>query len=441
MLTDANKGIINITYNHLNLPVTVTFSGTNKKIDYFYDAIGTKLKKVVTDASSLISTEYAGNYVYENGILKQISHKEGYLEPKAGGGYQYVYRMADIWGNTRITYADDNGDGIVINAEIRREQNYYPFGLEHRGYNNTISGPKNNLKTYQGQEFTDDLNLNTHEWKFRVSDPAIGRFWQIDPLTEKYTYNSTYAFQENKLGMGTELEGSEMDFFPWLAKDAAKNPNGIGAHTLGFAQGLGNAAKGAIDAVSNPVQTLKSLGDIALFLAVGSQFSGQVDNALGTNSTGAGDAILNSVVQGGDNLINGNGIERGTVLGEVAGAVIGAKGANAAIKAVSTAIKANESVNVFRVFGGDAKAEGFSYTTKNPNSVSNFRDAAGLPSGGASGANNTGRFVIEGSVKNKNIIKTQSADPLDGNKGGLLELKINPNDVKINRVSGANPEF
>ena len=32
----------------------------------------------------------------------------------------------------------------------------------------------------------------------------------IDPLAEKYTYNSPYAFQENKMGMGRELEGLEL---------------------------------------------------------------------------------------------------------------------------------------------------------------------------------------------------------------------------------------
>ena len=32
----------------------------------------------------------------------------------------------------------------------------------------------------------------------------------IDPLAEKYPYNSTYAFQENKMGMGRELEGLEL---------------------------------------------------------------------------------------------------------------------------------------------------------------------------------------------------------------------------------------
>ncbi|MCP4176613.1 MAG: hypothetical protein GY756_02505, partial [bacterium] len=92
---------------------------------------------------------------------------------------------------------------------IVEENNYYPFGLKHKGYNN-VKLAEFKYKTYQGQEFTDDLGLNIHEWKYRISDPAIARFWQIDPLAEKYTYNSTYAFQENKLGLGVELEGLEV---------------------------------------------------------------------------------------------------------------------------------------------------------------------------------------------------------------------------------------
>lgn len=58
-----------------------------------------------------------------------------------------------------------------------------------------MNGVEYNYKTYQGQELTKDLGLNTHEWKYRISDPSIGRFWQIDPLAEDYMYNSTYAFQ------------------------------------------------------------------------------------------------------------------------------------------------------------------------------------------------------------------------------------------------------
>jgi len=85
--------------------------------------------------------------------------------------------------------------------------------MEHRGYNNVTQGARNNLKTYQDQEFTEDLGLDTHEWKFRISDPAIGRFWQIDPLAEKYSYNGTYNFSENRIIDGVELEGLEAQNF------------------------------------------------------------------------------------------------------------------------------------------------------------------------------------------------------------------------------------
>lgn len=42
-----------------------------------------------------------------------------------------------------------------------------------------------------------------------MHDPAIGRFGAVDPLAEKYAYNSTYAFSENKLINGVDLEGLE----------------------------------------------------------------------------------------------------------------------------------------------------------------------------------------------------------------------------------------
>ncbi len=382
---------------------------------------------------------WRGNYIYENNILKQISHPEGYIEPN-GSSWQYVYRYADIWGNTRITYADDNNDGnIDASTEIRREQNYYPFGLEHKGYNNMLSGVKNNLKTYQGQEFTEDLGLNTHEWRYRISDPAIGRFWQVDPLAEDYMYNSTYAFQENKMGMGVELEGLEFvgwDILQAASMDAVENPNGVGAHSLGIGQGLANTVTDVVDAVTHPVETAEGMGQL-LDLGFTMQFGGALDQDNINTMVGIGTAVEGAV----DDLANGNGIERGTVIGEIAGAAIGTKGATAATKTLSTAIKANKTTKVFRAFGGDSGPGGKSFTPVNPNSVGNFRDAAGLPSGGAFGTN-TARFMIEGTVKQKNILLRRRALPMDGNRGGLPEIVVkDATKVKIKRVSGVNPQF
>ena len=309
--------------------------------------------------------------------------------------------------------------------EIVSETNYYPFGLVHKGYNELVTTTSIGEQwKYQGQERTFDLGLNTDQWKYRVSDPSIGRFWQIDPLAEDYVYNATYAFQENKLGLGIELEGAELNPFPWIVNDATKNPNGIGAHAIGFGQGVVSSVEGTIEAISNPVQTFSAMGEL-------------ISPGLNPTKIAAGQVI----VDGADKILNGNGLERGEVLGGLAMAVVGAKGTTAVTKAASSAVKANTSVKVFRVYGGDSGPSGKSYTTINPKDVPNFRDAAGLPSGGAFGTN-TARFVIEGSVKNKNILVRRKALPLDGNNGGLPEIKVNDlNNVKIKNVSGINPEY
>jgi RHS repeat-associated protein len=66
---------------------------------------------------------------------------------------------------------------------------------------------------FQGQEWQKDLDLGWSQFKWRMHDPAIGRFGGVDPLADKYLYNSTYAFSENKVTRHIELEGLEsLDF-------------------------------------------------------------------------------------------------------------------------------------------------------------------------------------------------------------------------------------
>ncbi|MCT6760706.1 RHS repeat-associated core domain-containing protein [Riemerella anatipestifer] len=62
--------------------------------------------------------------------------------------------------------------------------------------------------SFQGQERQDETGWLSFKWRNYL--PDMGRFFNIDPLSEKFPYNSTYAIQENKMGMGVELEGLEL---------------------------------------------------------------------------------------------------------------------------------------------------------------------------------------------------------------------------------------
>lgn len=89
--------------------------------------------------------------------------------------------------------------------------------------------------------------------------------------------------------------------------------------------------------------------------------------------------------------------------------------------------------------GDDARAQGFSFTTVDPRTVSNFRDGLGLPSGGVSGANNSADFLIQGRARRSDVIEFKPADPLDGNRGGLPELIIDPQNVELFDFSVLKP--
>ncbi len=110
MISDLNKGITDIEYNHLNLPTKITVTGTDAgTIDYVYDATGSKLQKTVSTGTI---TDYAGNYIYENGSLQFFNTSEGYVEPVFASGsaaissFNYTYQYKDHLGNIRLSYTE-----------------------------------------------------------------------------------------------------------------------------------------------------------------------------------------------------------------------------------------------------------------------------------------------------------------------------------------------
>ena len=200
MTKDLNKGIETngISYNHLNLPTEIDFGGGDK-IEYIYDASGIKLEKVVTEGSSVTKTKYAGNFIYEKVpslalVLKFFSHPEGFTEYD-GSGYDYVYQYKDHLGNIRLNYKNV-GTGGSISLQIQEENNYYPFGLKHKGYNGNIVGTDHKYG-FGGKEEQDELGLEWIDVTARNYDAALGRWMNIDPLAEQMRRHSPYNYAFN----------------------------------------------------------------------------------------------------------------------------------------------------------------------------------------------------------------------------------------------------
>lgn len=214
LITDKNKNITNIVYNHLNLPVKITF-GTGTPINYLYNALGQKLQKIIVvsgknGASTKTSTDYLGGFQYttidqSDPLIHYLPIKK-MIFPQAEGYvrndnlnyniFNYVFNCTDHLGNVRLSYQDINKDGMITNNERLEESNYYPFGLKHKGYNN------NNIQLgykykYNGKELQDELGLGMYDMEARNYMPDLGRWGNIDELAEEFEDLSPYNFSNN----------------------------------------------------------------------------------------------------------------------------------------------------------------------------------------------------------------------------------------------------
>ena len=281
MVQDKNKGIQanGITYNHLNLPVEVKFDDNDsKKITYIYDATGTKLQKTVVEPGpSSMTTDYAGNYIYESGSLQFFSHPEGYIEPKDANdlslGYDHIYQYKDHLGNIRLSYKDVSATSTP-SLEIQEENNYYPFGLKHKGYNDNQSAARDHNYGFQEQEENEELGLNWHSYKYRNYDAAIGRFFNVDPLTEDYMAWGPYVFSGNRVIDARELEGLEPFFINF---DMTFEEN-VQTNVNAYSQAAQNLVETA-EFVTNPIETVK--GVVGILGAMANP--GKTGEAIGKN--------------------------------------------------------------------------------------------------------------------------------------------------------------
>lgn len=225
MTNDPYKAMA-ISYNHLNLPTVFNF-GAGKTIDVLYDFSGLKLRKTVkSNATTVVYTQdYAGGLEYRTTgntgtlTLEAIYHNEGRITPN-GSAFRYEYNIKDHLGNTRLSFADINNDGKIdvtgdaATTEILNENHYYPFGM-NMGFdwlNNTALSPDNRYQ-YNGKEMNDDFGLNWNDYGFRWYDASVGRFWNPDPIIEKFAYLTPFNYASNSPVSKIDLWGLQGQFF------------------------------------------------------------------------------------------------------------------------------------------------------------------------------------------------------------------------------------
>ena len=326
ILTDANKNITSVEYNHLNMPTKITVTGTNAGVlQYKYSADGVKLRKIKTQGVTSTTTDYANGYTYVNNELQYFPTLEGYVT-KDNTGFKYVYQYKDHLGNVRLSYTDNNNDGIIqtgSNTEIIEESNYYPFGLKQKGYNGNIIGSENNYKTYLGQEINKDLGLNWLSFRYRNYNPEIGRFFGVDPVSEDYLSISTYQFAHNSPVWKIELEG--LEGYPLTGTD-----------NLNFEPIVGHTMLPNEPAV---ISTSSSTGGSNMV----SVFGGESSGTYGTLRTGEfNDSDFGGIINPASDAMY-NSDPAGALLQDVTFIALSFVGANAIDDAIATANDPNAS--------------------------------------------------------------------------------------------------
>ncbi|WP_418122979.1 DUF6443 domain-containing protein [Chryseobacterium sp. PTM-20240506] len=251
MTDQKDKGILQIDYNMLNLPKYIKFNelvgnrGSQTYVNtlYTYRADGTKLKKDYKyrdDAQfnflANTVTDYLDGFQYETSttsfgagspILKFVPTAEGYYSFENN---KYIYNYTDHLGNIRLSYSKSS----TGSAEVLTENNYYPFGLKHNGYNGIKGNPSYNYQ-YNGKELQSETGWNDFGARMYMSD--IARWGVIDPLAEQMRRFSPYNYAFNNPVSFIDPDGRKSIYAPTIDPERSVGMGERGSLLRYFAQG------------------------------------------------------------------------------------------------------------------------------------------------------------------------------------------------------------
>lgn len=157
------------------------------------------------------------NFVPENSTSTRVSQPGAGVAPlvlanvKAPkNGYVYIYLSNE---NDQSVYFD-NFQVSDNRGRIIEEDHYYAFGLKIAGISSVKLGDPNegllnNKNLYNDKELIDEADLNWYDYGFRNYDPQIGRFPQLEPLTDDYPELTPFQYGSNDPIANIDLDGLE----------------------------------------------------------------------------------------------------------------------------------------------------------------------------------------------------------------------------------------
>lgn len=134
-----------------------------------------------------IKTDYCGKVVYENGAVSKILTEEGYIT-LSGANLMistYHYYLKDHQGNNRVVLSQSGA--------VEQVNHYYPFGGL---FGESIGGATQPYK-YNGKELYRMHGLDLFDYGARHYDAALGRWFAVDPMAERYYSISPYVYAAN----------------------------------------------------------------------------------------------------------------------------------------------------------------------------------------------------------------------------------------------------
>jgi RHS repeat-associated protein len=194
--------------------------------------------------------------------------------PKNGYVYVYVSNQSD-----QDVYFDSLQVGIT-RGNIIEENHYYAYGLKIAAISSqkpadVNEGKLKNDYLYNVKELFDDADLNWYDYGFRNYDPQIGRFVQIDPLTDDYPFLSTYLYAGDDPINKVDVDG----LFGGIATSFET------VKDLASVEVVGHATR-ALTASVNMSRVALNVTSISIQVAV--RVSSSINGSFSTDGTGGG---------------------------------------------------------------------------------------------------------------------------------------------------------